>query len=215
MDESSLPHVDGDLAVACFGDGQVSAAQSRLIRSALDRLGAAASDAANMPPGLIEQALAATVGCRPRPVVRPWMRLAAGVVVLSATGLLALHVLRDSAESEFAAPPFVETPAGRPPNVSLASREAQAESHVRAASEPVTYVRLSPELKRALRAYLTDPSTAPAVLNALGPLAGRVHHVRLDDRLAVLLRENRPLAGIRVEAEEGGGLLLLPPGRAP
>lgn len=215
MDESSLPHMDGDLAAACFGDGQVPAAQSQLIRSALDRLGGAGTEASNMPPDLIEQALAATVARRPRPVVRPWMRLAAGVAVLSATGLLALHVLRDSEETEFAGLPLVETPAGRLPNVSLASREAQAESSVRAASEPATYVRLSPELKRALRAYLVDPSTAPAMLNALGPFAGRAHHVRLDDRLAALLRENRPLAGIRVEAEEGEGLLLLPPGRAP
>jgi len=224
MDESSPPRAAGDLAAACFGDGEVLPAQLRLIRSSLDRLEEAGAGAVSVPPDLIEQALAATVvrrpveqllaataAHRPRPVLRPWMRMAAGVALLCTTGLLAVHVLRQIEEPELAALPIVETPAKRSPNVAPASRGP----HASAAREPAPYVSLSPELKRALSAYLSNPAGAEAgLLRALGPYAARAQHVRLDDRLVALLRENRPLAGIRVETENGE-LLLLPPGVSP
>lgn len=211
MDKSSPLRAAGDLAAACFGDGEVLPAQLRLIRSSLDRLEEAGAGAISVPPDLIEQALAATAAHPPRPVLRPWMRMAAGVALLCTTGLLAVHVLRQIEEPELAALPIVETPAKRSPNVAPASRGP----HASAAREPAPYVSLSPELKRALSAYLSNPAGAEAgLLRALGPYAARVQHVRLDDRLVALLRENRPLAGIRVETENGE-LLLLPPGVSP
>lgn len=223
------------MASFCFGDVSPSPVQRRLAVAALARAAAreVAPQEASLPPDFLRAALAATAGwpvghsqidrSKFVPSGRAaagtvsasrfagWASLAAGVAGLCVSGLLVFHSLQEVDAPEMTRLPRAETPAKWLPELSPASRGP----HASAAREPATYVRLSPDLKRALRAFLANPAGAEVeLLHALVPLAGTARHIRLDERLAALLRENRPLTGIRVE-NEAGELLLLPPGRAP
>lgn len=204
--------MDRDLASACFGDAEPPSAQRRLIRSALHRI-----DAGNVPPGLIEEALAATGQAperveEPRAAVvmraaaaargRPWLSMAAGLLVIVAAALLAHPLFRDD-DRDVASFPASNRSSGGRPNAETASQASQGSS-VRQAP----FLRATPELKRALRAYLADPAAGrPALEQALGRHAAGVDDVRLDDGLIELLKSNRPFLGVLID-EDGSGLVL-------
>jgi hypothetical protein len=203
--------MDPDLASACFGDTEPSASQWRLIRSALHRM-----DADDVPPALVEQALAATRR-PPEPAERaaaassraaaapvrrpPWLRMAAGLLVILTAALIARPLLLDDEPEVASVPP--QRSGGQKPNVQPASERPQA-STVRQAP----FLRATAEVKRVLRAYLAAPSAGrPALVQVLGRHADGVDRIRLDDGLVELLKHNRPFLGVLID-EDASGLVL-------
>lgn len=188
----------GDLASICFGDGEPSPAQKRLILTAIDRAGTASgASAIPLPPGLLDAAFAATsrrrrrrfeprelmaaAGFRRPSALKGWASLAAGIAVLCAVSLLVIRPVIQRDET---------MPHGTP-------------------------VAVTPELWRALQTYSADPATGDKPLHTLlGPVAVSGKAIVLSDDLVVILKKGKQTGSV-IADDRKGALELRPPDRRP
>lgn len=194
-----------DLASALFGDDDVEPEGLRVVRSALTRLEErrrADATAAPVPEDLLAEALAAAAGRPPQPTPRRWLRLAAGIAIVSVAGVAGFAMLPDPTPTRQAQRPITVQP--------LDDRERELLEAATQAFQgtPVT-IALTPQLRQALAAYAADPGRHPnEMLAALGAQAGDARRVRIDDALGELLRQGRAPSRIQLDRRRDDVLLL-------